>query len=287
MNHAKTLPKYIDTHAHTNFACYDDDRPVLIESTLKADTWLINVGTKQATSEAAVQIANNHEKGVYAIIGLHPVHANATYHDVDELGPEGKPFNSVGELFDREFYANLAQDPKVVGIGECGLDFFRIPDSAEGDAYIARQRRAFGAQIELALEVDKPLMIHCREAYPEVIQILLSYQLEHRTKLRGNFHFFAGTKEHAQKILDMGFTVSFTGVITFAEQYKELVEYVPLDRMMSETDCPYVTPVPHRGERNEPMYVSEVVKKIAEIKGEDEGKVGEQLVKNAVEWYGL
>jgi len=271
------LPKYIDTHAHLNFDVYNEDRHTLLEKLTAEQTWVVNVGTGQDTSKRAVEIAANTQEGVYATVGLHPVYVNKS-HDKEE-----------GEVFDRHFYENLLQSDKVLAIGECGLDFFHLNDTPlseeEKEHYIKKQRRAFGAQIELALEFDKPLMIHCRDAYKETIQILLSYQLEHGQKLQGNFHFFAGTKAEATKILDMGFNVSFTGVITFAKDYEELVRHIPLDRMMSETDCPYVTPTPYRGERNEPVYVSEVVKKIAEIKGEDLEKVSKQLVKNAIDFY--
>jgi TatD DNase family protein len=154
-------------------------------------------------------------------------------------------------------------------------------------AYEARQRQAFAAQIELAAELDKPLMIHCRDAYPETLAMLTKAHAKYGERVRGNFHFFAGTLEQAQQILDLGFTMSFTGVITFAKDYEELVRFVPLDRMHIETDCPYVTPAPHRGKRNEPTYVSEVAKKIAESKGEDVEHVRAQLVQNAVSFFGL
>ena len=281
-------PKYIDIHSHINFAAYEEDRDEVIKRTLESGTWMINVGTKEQTSKSAVDLANRYEEGVYAIIGLHPIHANKSFHDKDEIGEEGTPFNSSGERFDLDFYGDLIKDPKVVGVGECGLDFFRIEGTErEKEEFIKKQRQAFGVQIELAAENDKPLMIHCREAYRETLQILKVYKMEYGDKLRGNFHFFAGSLEEAQQILDLGFNLSFTGVITFTKDYDELVKMVPMDRIMSETDCPYVTPAPHRGQRNEPMYVSEVAKKIAEIKGEDEEKVREQLVDNAIKFFGL
>jgi TatD DNase family protein len=279
------LPKYIDVHAHMNFAAYDEDRAEVISRALENETWMINVGTKFETSASAVALTEQYEAGVYAIVGLHPIHTSASFHDKDEIGEEGKPFNSHGETFDMDAYRALAQHPKVVGIGECGLDFFRpVGDRAE---YEARQREAFAAQIELAVEVDKPLMIHCRDAYPEVLEMLREARAKHGARVRGNFHFFAGTEAQASEILELGFTMSFTGVVTFAADYKKLVETVPLEKMFSETDCPYVTPAPHRGKRNEPFYVSEVVKKIAEIKGLPEGEVAGRLVQNAVEFFGL
>lgn len=278
-------PRYIDIHAHVHFSAYDQDRGDVITCTLEHDTWMINVGTKLATSKGAVALAEQYEQGVYAIVGLHPIHTSASFHDKDEIGEEGVPFNSHGETFDIEAYCALVSHPKVVGIGECGLDFFRpTGDRAE---YEARQRKAFVTQIELAIETDKPLMIHCRDAYPEVLAMLSEYRAIHGERHRGNFHFFAGDVAQAKQILDLGFTMSFTGVITFAQDYKKLVEYVPLDRMMTETDCPYVTPVPYRGQRNEPMYVAEVVKKIAEIKGWDEEATAEQLFSNAKDFFRL
>lgn len=271
------MPQYIDAHAHMNFAAYDEDRDAVISNCLKNDTWMINVGTMQTTSEKVVELADKYEKGVYAIVGLHPIHVNKSFHDKDEIGPEGKSFTSKGEDFDYDFYKNLTNNPKVVGIGECGLDYFRGADDPE---FVKRQKDAFGKQIQLAIEADLPLMIHCREAYDDTLDILESYKKEAGDKLRGNMHFFAGSLDIAKRVLDFGFTLSFTGVITFAKDYEDLVKFVPLEKMLSETDCPYVTPVPYRGQRNEPVYVSEVVKKIAEIKNEPLDKVKEQLVSN-------
>lgn len=271
-------PRYIDAHAHMNFTAYDEDRDEVIQRALDNDVWMINVGTKEKTSKEAVAMANKYKEGVYTIIGLHPVHTNKSFHDKEEIGEEGTPFTSSGEVFDYDFYKELTKDPKVVGIGECGLDYFRI----DGDENIYKERQvdAFTKQIELALEADLPLMIHCRNAYTDTLDILDSYKKEAGDKLRGDFHFFAGNLNETKRILDLGFTMSFTGVVTFTSDYDELIKYLPIDRILSETDCPYVTPKPYRGERNEPSHVREVVKKIAEIKGLDQEKTEKQLVEN-------
>lgn len=272
------MPKYIDAHAHMNFAAYDEDRDVVIKRALENDVWMINVGTKEKTSKDAVDLANAYPEGVYAIIGLHPVHTNKSFHDKEELGGEGEPFTSLGEIFDYDFYKALVPDPKVVGIGECGLDYYRI----DGDEKIYKERQvnAFTSQIELALENDLPLMIHCRNAYTDCLDILENYKKQAGDKLRGDFHFFAGNLGETKRILDLGFTMSFTGVVTFTSDYDELIKYLPIDRILSETDCPYVTPKPYRGERNEPLYVREVVKKIADIKGLDVAETEKKLVEN-------
>ncbi len=280
-------PKFIDTHTHVTFKAYGEDREVVIQRAIDAGVWMINVGTQQDTSQAAVDLAEKYDEGVYAIIGLHPIHTTASYHDEKELGTEGgKGFNSRGEIFDKDFYRNLAKSKKVVGLGETGLDYFHLDQAS-----LEVQKKAFQGHIELAIELDLPLMIHSRptkgsvDAYKDILDILESYKKQYGEKLRGNAHFFAGDIETAKRFLDIGFTMSFTGVVTFARNYDELLKFVPLDMMHAETDAPYVTPEPYRGQRNEPSYVQEVVKKIAEIKGEDIEKVKEQLMKNAKRLY--
>lgn len=270
--------KYIDCHAHINFAAYDTDREEVIARVKEAGVIGVNVGTKLSTSEEAVHLAEAHEH-LYAIIGVHPVHTSACHHDEAELGSGGKPFTSKGEEFDMEKMRTLAKHPKVLAIGECGLDYYHA--NKENFAEVKKtQEKIFREHIQLALEVGKPLMIHCRNAYMDAVAILKEYP-----GIRGNFHFFAGTLEELSVILDLGFFVSYTGVITFAKEYAPLVKATPLDRILSETDCPYVTPVPFRGKRNEPIHVREVVKKMASIRGEDEETLRAQILKNAETFF--
>ncbi|MBI5139229.1 TatD family hydrolase [Candidatus Nomurabacteria bacterium] len=276
------IPKYIDIHSHVNFTAFDADRDEVIKRALENDTWVINVGTQIDTSKKAVEMANAYEEGVYAIIGLHPIHTGASFHDKKELGDEGKEFTSRGEKFDKDSYRELLKNPKVVAIGECGLDYYRMDEDS-----ITKQKENFIEQIELANEFGKPLMLHIRNgsigspqvtpnAYWDALDILKKY-----SKVKGDVHFFAGTWEEAKAYLDFGFTLSFTGVITFTNDYDEIIKNTPLDMIMSETDAPYVTPVPNRGKRNEPSFVKEVVKKIALVKNLTEAEVAETLVKNA------
>lgn len=280
------IPKYIDIHSHVNFKAFDEDRDAVIKRALENDTWVINVGTQVDTSRDAVELANKYTEGVYAIIGLHPIHTGASYHDEKELGEGGKEFTSRGEIFDKDIYRELLKDSKVVAIGECGLDYYRM--DAES---IEKQKIAFVKQIELANEFSKPLMLHIRNnpkdttrsAYADSLEILKKHldveKLPHGK--RGDVHFFAGSWEVAKAFLDFGFTLSFTGVITFTHDYDEVVRNTPLDMIMSETDSPYVTPTPYRGKRNEPVYVAEVVKKIAEIKNLPVEEVSATIVANA------
>ncbi len=277
--------KYIDIHSHVNFKAFDEDRGEVIQRALDNDTIVINVGTQIDTSRAAVELANQYDEGVYAIIGLHPVHTSASYHDEKELGEGGKEFTSRGEVFDKDAYRELLKNPKVVGIGECGLDYYRL----DADS-IEKQKAAFIEQIELANEFNKPIMLHIRNspkdksrnAYFDAIDILKQY-----SKVKGDVHFFAGGLEEAKVFLDFGFTLSFTGVITFTHDYDEVVKNIPLNMIMTETDSPYITPVPYRGKRNEPVYVREVVKRIAEIKGLSEVEVAAQILSNAKRVFGI
>lgn len=282
---------YIDIHSHLNFTAFDADREATVKRALENGVAIINVGTQQDTSRKAVELAEKYEKGVYAIVGLHPVHTGKSFHDEKELGEGGKEFTSRGEVFEIANYKNLAEHPKVVGIGECGLDYYRMEH--EGwNMEQKKQEEAFKKQIELAIEVGKPLMLHLRNgsgrsAYTDAYHILKSYLINHKSFPRGNLHFFAGSIEEAKPFLELGYTFSFTGVVTFAKDYEEIVLYLPLDRILSETDSPYVAPAPFRGKRNEPLYVREVVKAIARIRNEDEEKVRTQIFKNAEKLFDI
>ncbi len=278
---------FIDAHTHVNFSAYDADRAEVVKRAAEAGVVMINVGTQLDTSRAAVEMAEKND-GVFAIVGLHPIHTTKSHHDVAELGEEGKAFTSRGETLDDATlaeYKKMLAHPKVVGVGECGLDYYRLDPSS-----VAKQREDFSRQIALANEAGKPLMLHIRpateagapNAYRDAHEILKAL-----TKVRGDVHFFAGSYEEAKLFLDLGFTISFTGVITFARSYDEVVKNVPLDSILSETDAPYVTPAPFRGKRNEPIYVREVVKKIAELRGEDFEKVRAQLLANAQKMFSL
>lgn len=262
--------KYFDAHTHVNFVAYKDDTEATIQRAKDAGVGMNIVGTQYDTSAAAVKLAEQYDN-VWATIGLHPIHTTKSYHDVKELGEGGKEFTSRGEVFDTEKYFALGQSRRVIAIGECGLDYFRVDESTKDV-----QSAAFIEQIELANRLGRPLMLHIREAYEDAIEIIKAH-----AKVRGDVHFFAGDWNIAKQFLELGFTLSFTGVITFTSDYDEVVKNAPLDMLLSETDAPYVTPAPHRGKRNEPAYVEYVVRRIAAIKGETIERTQEQLLANA------
>lgn len=264
----------IDIHAHLQSEEFDPDRAEAFRRALGDGTAIVNVGTDIESSRRAVELAEAYPEGVYAVVGLHPT--------------------DTAENFDPAAYHELARHPKVVGIGECGLDYFRMPEGADVGKVKAAQKELFSAQIALANEVGKPLMLHIRSGKNDDSGALVANayadaqeMLRAEAKVKGNSHFFAGSIDDARGFLDLGYTMSFTGAITFARQYEELIEYVPLDMMHAETDCPFVAPVPYRGKRNEPAYVSAVVEKIARVKKLPLADVESALLANARRVWGV
>lgn len=262
---------FFDIHSHFNLESFDSDLDEVIQSHKEKGVGTICVGVDKNTSKKALDLSEQYEN-IYACVGLHP----------QEVVNEGD--------FDYSLYKDLAMNPKVVCVGECGLDYFRIdPDDHVGKD---RQKEVFTQQIELALELDLPLMLHIRpaldtyDAYDEVLEILEDYK-KNNPRLRGNAHFFVGTKEIADRFLSIGFTVSFTGVITITEEYDEVVKHVSLEHMMAETDAPFVAPKSHRGKRCEPWMVEEVYKKIAELKGLSVEEIQTQFAHNRQKMFGI
>jgi TatD DNase family protein len=246
--------KYIDTHCHLNFSDYGKDQKEVLERMKKAEVGAITVGTDLKSSAEAVALAEANDN-IWASIGVHPK-------------------DDPKAVFDEQKFAELVQSSKVVSIGECGLDYFKMSGDIEAEK--ARQKELFVKQIEFSIKYDKPLMLHIREAYDDAYEILKKYP-----KARGNLHFFTASSAIAKKFIDLGYTVSFPGVITFAKETEEAVKHIPLDKMHAETDSPFAAPMPYRGKRNEPSYVIETVKKIAELRNEDFEKVRKQLLENA------
>lgn len=256
--------KYFDAHCHIQFPMYDEDREVLAQRMETEAFGGIVVGVDRSSSEQAITLAQTHAH-LWAAVGLHP-----NYTEQHE--------------FDSEAFRALSKHPKVVAIGECGLDNFR-PENP--DATRARQREVFEAHVQMAIELGKPLMIHARptkgtqDAYQDLIAILRSYKQEHGEKLRGDIHFFVGGIEEARALIELDFTLSYTAVLTFTRDYDEVVRFIPLTHLLSETDSPYVAPASRRGQRNDPFSVRDVVASMASIRGEDEETVRQAVLTNA------
>lgn len=243
----------VDVHCHLNFPNFDKDLDTVVKKAHDAGVeQIINVGTSIKESTKVVEISKKY-KNLYAIVGVHP-------HDADKLKN-----NWLEEL------ENLAKNSKVLGIGEIGLDYFQHEIGLSVDH--KTQKDIFIKQIELSIKLKLPIQIHSRKASKDVIDILKSYRHDLLT-IPGMFHCFAGDIDYLKNVLNLGFYVGFDGNITYKglapgedTQLSELVKYAPLEKIVVETDAPFLTPIPHRGSRNEPSYVIIVAKSIAEIKG--------------------
>lgn len=252
---------YIDSHCHLNLEQFKDDYRTVIDrafaNNIKA---IINVGINFESARQAIEIAEEFGKGIYATVGMHPSEATK-------------------ETFDETEMTKLAQNKKVVAIGETGLDYFG------GNIDKTAQIELMDKQIKLALNINKPIVFHCREAYDDLISHLMSLP----QTPRGVIHCYVGDWAHTQVFLEMGFYLSFTGIITFTKnaQLFKTVENIPLDKILIETDAPWLTPEPFRGKRNEPAYVVEVARKIAEIKKIPIDEVEAQTTKNTIDLFKL
>lgn len=245
--------RIIDSHTHIQFPEFDDDRNQVIQRAHEAGVGMINVGVDEETSRKAVELAHKYEHGVWATVGIHP-------HEITKfISRQTENLKTLEEL---------AKDEKVVGIGECGLDYFRL----EEEKTKKQQEKLFLAQLELAKKVKKPIIIHCRpstqksvDAFKDILNILHTHK-ELLQKIPGICHFFTGTKDIAKKFLELNFSFTFGGLVTYNREFDEVLTYTPADRMLVETDAPFVAPQSHRGHRNEPSYISEIADFLADFK---------------------
>ena len=259
----------IDAHCHLNFHAFAKDYDQVIKNARLAGVEkIINTGTKLDSSEHAVKLADQYDN-LYAIVGVHPHHS-------DKIQTEAENW--------QEQLKQLTYHPKVVGIGEIGMDYFSYKSNGIVDLKI--QKKVFEEQIMIAHNAQLPLQIHNRQAGEDVIQILKHHKNYLQT-IPGMFHCFAGSLEVLKQALNLGFYIGFDGNLTYpglapgeATKLSEIAKYVPLDRVICETDSPYLTPVPHRGSRNEPQYVILVAAQISQIKQIPLENVVEQTTKN-------
>ncbi|GIW68563.1 MAG: hydrolase TatD [Candidatus Parcubacteria bacterium] len=266
----------IDAHCHLDDPQFDEDRQEVIRRAREAGIGMISVGTNAASSKRAVELAEEHE-GVWACVGVHP-------EEIAEHQGEGEDGESA-----MEHIAALAERPAVVAVGECGFDYARVPREEARK----QQLPLFEAHIALAAKLDKPLMLHIRpsargasDAYEDTLDTLAAFKASY-PNLRGNAHFFAADAPTAHRFFDLDFTVSFTGVLTFVRDYQEVARALPPERVLVETDAPYVAPAPHRGARNEPKFVKEVARALALLWGVGEDEAACQLLRNTRALFGV
>jgi len=277
----------IDTHAHVNFSAFKDDADEVIRRSLANDTWMILVGSETKTSKRALEYANKYEKGVYAAVGLHPMHTHAQKASGDDYD-----FTTKGEDFSYDVYEKLAQFKKVVAVGEIGLDYYNIDITADAAAVKQKQKEIFKEQLRLANNLNLPAIIHCRQAHDDMLEILKTFKKDYKASLPkdkfwGVMHCFSGDEELAWQYFGLGLNISFTGLITFSAKWDDLIRRIPNDKFMVETDCPYMTPEPFRGQRNEPVLVKKVAERMAEIKNLSYERIAEISTNNARKFFNI
>lgn len=246
------MPTFYDTHGHLDYPDYTDDLPEVIARAQAAGiVKIISIGTSLSSSERAIRLAEKFPP-VYAAVGWHPTEAMKAPSDL------------------RPALREFAKHPKVVAIGEIGLDYHRLPGSQNGSAeddehYKQRQSDIFLQQIEVAIAAGLNCIIHQRDAFDDTLAQLKPFA----GKVRGVFHCFGENADRMRRVLEIGSLVSFTGIVTFknGQNVRDTVAATPLDKLMLETDCPYLAPVPYRGKRCEPAYVKDISDVVAQSKG--------------------
>lgn len=268
----------IDTHAHLNFNAYKNDVDDAIRRTLDGGMCVINVGSQYKTSKRAVELAEKYEKGIYAAVGLHPIHLSSGIFKT-KVDQEEIEFQTHEEDFDYEKYKELVMisNQKVVAIGETGLDYWYKPKTkTKLEQFKQKQKEVFLKQVDLAQELNLPLIIHCRAAHQDIIEILKHHSVK---AWRGVVHCFTGSWQEAQEYMEMGFYIGFNGII-FKLDLNEVITKTPLEKILFETDCPYLTPSPMEG-RNEPLYTKYIAEKIAKIKNKSFEEIAKITTENA------
>lgn len=266
-------PRYFDIHAHLDFPDYDLDRDEIIDRAMVEGVLVNTVGTNPQGNHRAVALAKKHDH-IYATVGFHP-------NDLEKV--------TASDWSELEI--SVSTEKKVRGVGECGLDYFRLP--ADNQKIKIAQAEAFLRQVEIAGRSKKAVMIHTRptkggfDAYEDMLELVGQRVRPQYPDLKINLHCFSGDWSLAKKFLDLDCTLSFTGVVTFARDYDETIKKAPVDKIMAETDAPFLSPIPFRGQRNEPIRVALVVETLAQIRGEEGSVLREKLLDNSYRYFDL
>lgn len=264
----------VDTHAHLNFKAFNKDLNEVIKRAKNAGVKKIIIpGAKIDSSKKAVEIAQKYDN-YFAAVGIHP-------HHIDEFVNLGK------EAVEKEL-RELIVNKKVVAVGEVGLDYHHYKDyppiSEENKKY---QKDLLTLQIEIAAEFNLPIIFHCRDAHDDQLELINNYIKSANKQIKGVLHCFGGGKKHLEKVIDMGFYVGFDGNITYPDSNKlqDLVKSAPLDKVLLETDSPYLTPIPYRGQRNEPANLTHIASFIAKIHGISNTEIAKITTNNALKLF--
>jgi TatD DNase family protein len=270
------MPHLIDTHSHLDDKIYEKDLAVVIKQALADDIWIVTVGSDYASSVRAVNIAERYPTGVYAAVGFHPRKVSQGPIDVDKL-------------MDLEKFFQLANHPKVVAIGETGLDFHSLPDirtkldRQQAERIKENQKKVLSRFLQLSSELRLPLMLHCREAHDELLAMLERWDRTSRTAgVRGIIHHFSGSWKAAKRYFDLDFMISATGLLTYGAYRSDVFRKAPLDRIVIESDCPHLCAVPWSHRRCEPTYLETVAISLAGLRRLPLEEVSRATTENAL-----
>lgn len=263
----------IDTHSHLNANAFKDDFDEVIKRTLADNMWMVNVGMDYETSKHAIEIAEKYPEGVFASVGLHPTDAAAKFLTT----------KFQGEDFDIQKYRDLAVDSKrVVAVGEIGLDYYHKPKTtAKLQQFKEKQKKVFLEQLNLAESLKLPVILHCRMAHQDMIDILKT-----RPEIKGVVHCFTGTIEEMKEYIRLGFYIGINAII-FKLPLDEVVKECPLENMVVETDCPYLTPPQEGKNRNEPLFIKHTIQKVADLRGVTFDEIAQKTTENARKLFGI
>ncbi|MFC1638971.1 TatD family hydrolase [Patescibacteria group bacterium] len=275
-----TKPRLIDTHAHLDSKVYERDLDIVVNNALEEGVWVVTLGNDYLSSVRAVNIAERYPGGVYAAVGLHPLKVSRNVTAEDKLVDIGR-------------FRDLAEHPKVVAVGECGLDWHDLPQGRRGSPEVQaaerikdNQRKVFANFLDLSRDLRLPLMLHCREAHDEMLKLLEFWD---RTSpgfdSRGVVHCFSGNWKQARRYFNLDFMISVTGLVSHAGFQQQILKKAPLARLLAESDCPHLTPVPWSIRRNEPLFVDAVAAGVAGLRGVSIAEVQEQMTRNALQVF--
>lgn len=275
----------IDAHAHLNFPDFEPDLEEVIKGALEGGVWIINVGTNYQSSRLAVEIAESHKEGIFAAVGLHPINLKTP---LVKIKSDQEP-----ESFEKEFevknYKQLAKSKKVVAIGEIGLDYYWKPKTQrKKEAFKELQKDLLKRELSLAKEMELPVIFHCRMAHLDLIDFLVKNESLRPEKALA--HGFVGNEQELENYLNLGYYIGFNGII-FKKiegiRFEENIKKTPLEKIILETDCPYLAPPEKEGQRNEPLYLKYIAQKVSQVKGLDQEELARVSTQNAKTLFGI
>lgn len=278
---------FIDTHCHIHFGAYDENRDEVVKEAFRKGVKMVAIGTQSSTSKSAIDLAEK-TNGIWAAVGLHPNQVHEQAMNDNSEPEETSKVKTRGEKWDYDAMKKLAlSSEKVVAIGECGLDYFRIPENLDPEEVKKDQLMVFKSHLDLADELNLPVVIHVRDAHKDVQNVLKQYIEVGRLQRRGVIHCFTGTEEDIEIYSELDFFIAVNGIMTFSEELAKTVANIPKNLLVLETDAPYLAPTPHRGKVNTPAFIPEIAAFYAERNGMTLEEVAKIATQNSQKLFNI